>query len=274
MKLARRQRRQSQSPEWEMAAASGSGFSPASLTAVGAWYRMSASTAVAGEWETIVDVLGGSSLVQTSALRKLATGLSANGYPIGTYDGSDCMRMPLGANNFNASKFGVAWWQKPAGAGSQYRFNIYNNDAAARVLTLRQFNATIVVDIYIATNVDGRAYTTANVLTAGVWDYVRLQIDMTKTNEFDATGVDTDAKVRLLVGEVGIALTASNIGLGGTLTTLRSPTGAAIFGALQDADAPTAPVANGTLHGPNTFVFTNTPTAAGAQALMNFEGPT
>ena len=250
-------------------------FLPSQLGPVGAWYRMAASTPVSGEWETIVDVLGGASLVQTDADRKLDHGVSGNALPVGYYDGSACVRMPLGANNFSTSKFGVAWWQQAATvSGSQYRFNIYNNDASVRVLTLRQFNATLTVDVYIATNVDGRAYTTGSALTAGAWQYVRLQIDMTKTNEFDATGVDTDAKVRLLLGETGLALTASDIGLGGALTVLRSPTGAAIFGGLNDADAPTAPVVSGTAHGPNTYVLLDTPTAAQGALLMNFETPT
>jgi hypothetical protein len=250
------------------------GLNQGQLTAVGAWYRMAASTAVAGEWQTITDVLGGASLVQDDTDRRLAQGLSANGYPIGTYDGTDVMRMPLGANNFNVTKFGLALWQKHAGAGGEW-FAIYNNDAGVRVLDCYvDPNGKVYISVY-TDNVTGRVYETANgAITPGAWNYQRVEIDFTRANECDTTGTDTNARIRFFRGEVARALTATNLGVGAVPSTLRAPTGSAIWGALNDADLPSTPMASGTIHGPNTFLFTSTPTTTGALALMNFEAPT
>lgn len=252
------------------------GFSPLQLSAVRAWYRMGSSTAVSGEWETILDVLGGSSLIQTDADRKLAAGTAANGLRIGTYDGSDCMRMPLGASNFNTSKFGLAYWVNPANAGTQYLFAIYNNDATVRVLTYGiAATGRLFLEVYIGTNVDGRTYQTANgAITASAYQYPRLQIDMTKTGEFDFDGDQDDSKIRIFVNEVAQPLSASSFGLGGTPTVLRTPTGAGIFGGVNDNDAPAGAINSGSIHGPNTFILLDTPTDAQATALMNFEVPT
>lgn len=261
----------------EFAALAGQGIATVTRAGlIGAWYRFDASTPVSGEWETVVDMLGGSPLIQTDADRKLAVSASANGLPTGTYDGTDCMRMPLGANNFSTSKFGLSRWLRVSASGNQTILGIFNNDAAVRVLQLA-VNAALglFLNLWIGTNVDGRTYTTAaGVITAAAWRYVRLQLDMTKTNECDTTGTDEDAKVRLFVGETGLPLTPSNIGAGGALTTLRTPTGAAIWGGLNDSDTPSSPMANGSVHGPNTFIWLQTPPATLAQNVMNFEVPT
>lgn len=260
-----------------MIAARSGGFNPSQLDIIGAWYAMAASAPVSSEWETIVDVLGGASLTQTDADRKLASGTSANGLPIGTYDGSDCISMPLGANNFNTSKFGLSLWLSPASVTATQRiFSIFNNDAGVRVLTVDINNpGVLMVSVYIGSNLDGRIYTTANgVLTAAAYNYPRLQLDMTRTNECDTTGDDADAKVRLFVGETALALTPSSFGTGGTLTALRSPTGSAIWGGTANLDTPGAPLLNGSIHGPNTFIWLDTPTAQQAANVMNFERPT
>lgn len=252
-------------------------FRPNQQSAIGAWYRLGASTATGGEYQTVVDMLGGTGLTQNDTDRRLAATASANGLPTATYDGTDCMRMALGSNNFSTSKFGLAYWIKPQTLGTTQRlFVIYNNDATVRVLTMSNTaTGRIFVEIFIGTNTDGRSFVTASgALTANTFCYPRLQLDMTKTNECDTTGSITDAKVRVFVGETSLALTAADFGVGGTLTTLRTPTGSAIFGGLNDSDTPTSPVLTGSVHGPNTYVFTDTPTAAGAQILMNFEVPT
>ena len=75
----------------------------------------------------------------------------------------------------------------------------------------------------IGNNTDGRQFNTGNaVLTAGVYNYVRLQFDSSKTNEADTDGATEDAKVRLFTGtssETARALSGANIGAGGTLST-------------------------------------------------------
>jgi hypothetical protein len=249
------------------------GFIPTQVSAVRAWYRMASSTPVSGEWETIVDMLGGASLTQTAALRKLAVSTSSNGLLTGTYDGTDVMRMPLHAGNFNASKYGLAYHIRLAGVGPQYLMSMLLGTAGVHVMSwIVASTGKLILTIYIGSNANGRIYSTADgAVSAGVYQFPRLQLDMTKTNEFDTTGSDADAKVRMLVNEVGLPLTASNEGAGGTLTTLRTPTGAALFGAANDSDSPGGALDNGTIHGPNTYVLLETPTAQQGQLLLNFD---
>jgi len=246
---------------------------------VTAWYRMAASTPVSGEWQTIANVLGGAAIVQNDTDRRLAAGTSVNGLPIGTYDGTDVLRMPLSATNFNATKFGVALHIKLANTGTQYLFAIYNNDATVRVLTWGiASTGKLWGEIYIGTNVDGRYFESPNnVVVASSYLFLRLQIDMTRTAECDTNGATADAKLRMFVNESAVALTGSSFGVGGTITTLRTPnlsTGAAVFGGVADTDNPPGPLDNNTAHGPNTYILLDTPTAAQGLALRNFEVPT
>lgn len=250
-------------------------FNPSQESSVGAWYRMAASVPVSSEWETVTDVLGGSALVQTDSDRKLAAGASSNGLPIGTYDGTDVVRMPLGSNNFSTSKFGLAYWLRLQSVSSQYLFAMLLGTAGVHVMTLIvTTGGRLVLTIYIGNNVNGRIYTTAaSAVTAGVYQFHRVQLDMTKTAECDTDGLTEDAKVRIFINEVASPLTPTDEGAGGTLTTLRTPTGAALFGAANDSDTPSGALDNGTIHGPNTYILLNTPTAAGAARLMSFDAP-
>jgi hypothetical protein len=243
-------------------------------------YRMGSSTAVGGEWQTIVDILGGAAMVQNDTDRRLAAGTSANALPIGTYDGSDCMRMPLHAGNFNSSKYGVALWLRPADLGTQYLFSIISTDAG---LTSLIFGITtggaLWVEIYVGGNFSGRHYETAvGALALNTWAFARFQWDATLTDEFDATGSNTNAKLRVFVGEVAKPITvASSFGGGTAPTALRTPnltTGAAIWGGVSDSDSPPGAVANGHRHGPCTYVFVATPTVQQAANIMAFEAPT
>lgn len=236
-----------------------------------AWYRMPLSTPVSSEWETIVDALGGASLTQTDADRKLAAGTSASGRPIGTYDGSDMLRMPLGANNFSTSLFGLAWQVQVANTGAQYLFAMLSNSAAVSVMGLVASGGALQLTVYIGSNANGRVYTTTtNAYTAATPFFPRIQLDMSKTAECDTTGLVEDAKVRIFSNETPLAITATNEGAGGTLTTLRSPTGAAIFGSTNDSDTPAGALDNGAIHGPETYVLLRTPTAAQGRALRDF----
>lgn len=232
---------------------------------------MPLSTPVSGEWATIVDALGGASLTQTAAARKLAAGAAANGLPIGTYDGSDVLRMPLGANNFSTSVFGVAWRVQVATTGAQYLYAMLSGTATVSVLGLVASGGALQLTVYIANNFAGRVYTTPNTAySAGVTFFPRIQLDMTKTAECDLDGQTADAKVRIFVNETALALTPTNEGAGGTLTTLRTPTGAAVFGATTDSDAPPGALDNGAIHGPETYALLSTPTAAQGLALRDF----
>lgn len=272
-RLARRRR------AWQSAAGS-QAFSPVDSGAIGAWLRLAASTPVSSEYQTIVDVLNSNPAAQTDADRKTAAGTSANGLPIATFDGSDVIPWPIAASNFNANKFGLSFWFRPGSiTTTQSLYAIYNSAASLRSVYLFQVTSgQLGVQFFIGNNTDGRQFNTGNgVLTAGVYNYVRLQFDSSKTAEADTDGATEDAKVRLFTGtssETARALTGSNIGAGGTLSTLRTATGSALIGGLTDADAPTTPLVNNTVMGPNFFVWRDTPTAVAAGLVMGFEVPT
>jgi len=252
----------------------------ATLTSpVTAWYRMAASTPVSGEWQTVVDVLGGAALVQNDTDRRLASSTSGNGLLIGTYDGTDVLRMPLSATNFNATKFGAALWLRLPHTGTQYLLSIASTDAGVTSLFWGITTGGVLwVEINVGGNFSGRHYETpASTVAAGVWFFARLQFDASKTAECDTTGSNADAKLRVFVGEVARALTAVSFGGGTPPTSLRTPNlsgGAAIWGAAADADAPAGAVDANGLHGPNTFILLETPTAAQGLALRDFEVPT
>src|SRR5688572_12303643 len=246
---------------------------------VTAWYRMAASTPVSGEWQTIANVLGGAAIVQNDTDRRLAAGTSVNGLPIGTYDGTDVLRMPLSATNFNATKFGAALWLRLPHTGTQYLLSIASTDAGVTSLFWGITTGEVLwVEINVGGNFSGRHYETpASTVAAGVWFFARLQFDASKTAECDTTGSNADAKLRVFVGEVARALTAVSFGGGTPPTSLRTPNlsgGAAIWGAAADADAPAGAVDANGLHGPNTFILLETPTAAQGLALRDFEVPT
>jgi hypothetical protein len=255
------------------------GFHPIQVSAVNAWLRLAASTPVSSEYETIVDVLNSNPAVHAD--RKCAATTAANGLPTMTFDGSDVVPWPLAASNFNANKFGLALWLKPGNiTTTQSIYAIYNTAATLRSIYIFMVNSgQIGIQIFIGNNTDGRQFNTANgVISAGVHNWLRFQFDSSKTNEADTDGATADAKVRLFTGtgavETARALTGSNIGAGGTLSTLRTATGSALIGGLTDADAPTTPLVNTGVIGPNVYILDDTPTAAQGNALMGFEVPT
>lgn len=251
-------------------------FDPASVCA--AWYRLAASTPNAGEWDSIVDMKGGSPIVQSDTDRRLAVATSGNGLPIGIYDGTDVMRMPIGGNNFSTSKFGLMLALNLPVTTTQYMFSMLAGSAGVHVLTWVVTSGKLQLIIYIGSNANGRIYETPNTaMSAGTYKTPRLQIDMTKSAEYDTNGTTDDAKVRMFVDEVPQALTAANEGAGGSLTTLRTPTGgtpAALFGAAADSDTPSGAVENGAIHGPNTYVMLVTPTVAQGAGLLGYDRPT
>ncbi len=70
------------------------------------------------------------------------------------------------------------------------------------------------------------------------------------------------------------SLTYGNLGAGGTLGVLPSPTGNALIGGSTNTDTPVQPLANGSQLGPNLPALTANWNAAQIAAFLAFEAPT
>jgi hypothetical protein len=133
--------------------------------------------------------------------------------------------------------------------------------------------ATIGIDAF-SSGFSGRAYRTVSTLTVGVWQSVYIVFDNSKTSEFDSTGSNVDAKLRIAVNGVFQAVSAVDLGAGGAPSALQSATGTGSVGAASDSDTPVAPMLNGSLWGPDTYVGNGSLTQAELNVLHNFELPT
>ena len=254
---------------WEMAAASGAPFDPRDSGKISAWLRLSASTISSGEYDTVVDVLNSNPTSQADTDRKPAATTAANGLPVMQFDGSDVLAWPLIAANNSTTKIGWAFWYNPASvaAVTQELLCVFDGTggASARKLLFYQFGSAINAAAYINAT-DGRNGATASsVVAVGTWVWMRLAYD-------SSLGGDTNLKIYL--NGSSQSLTYSNVGAGGTLTTLPSVTGNALIGSLANTDAGSGPLLNGALIGPNVFVLNADLTAAEEASLMNFEKPT
>ena len=240
------------------------------------WYRLAASTAVAGEYPSVTEVLGGTALAQTSANRKPAAATSANGLPVATFDGTDMWLQTLQAGNNGTAKWFVALRAKPASFGAAQR--LYGCRSAGGASTNRadvnlNTDGSLALLVFVS-GFNGRSYTTpASALAAATWAHVYVIFDNSKTAECDTDGLTADAKVRIAVGNTFLALTAADIGSGGAVTALLAATGTAILGASTDSDTPTSPFLNNGQFGPNLFNGDDSLTAAELAALVAFEAP-
>jgi hypothetical protein len=246
------------------------GFYPTQVSAVSAWLRLAASTAVSSEWPTVVDVLNaGSPLTQPSANRIAAVGAAANGLPTMVFDGTDVHVWPLTAANNGVSKLGFWFWFKPASLASIQvimAVRTGTGGASARKFDLRTGTSGEVAAQVFISGADGRqGITGTGKLVVGTWSAIYMQYD-------DSRG--GDANLRIYVAGVNETLSYSNLGVGGTLTTLPVVTGNGLIGASDNLDAPGGPVLSGGLIGPNIFAFNDNLTAAQITLLMAFEAPT
>ncbi len=246
------------------------GFSPAQVSAVSAWLRLADSTQSGGEWTSITDVLNSNPVTQTDADRRTAVGTSVNGLPTMVFDGSDVHVWPLSATTNNRTDTLGFWlWFKPATVASAQRLlNITVTTGAAvtfEKLSIYANNRTLVCEVYI-TNATGRVGTTATkVLTAGAWTSIYVQYDSSRGGDANLA-IYTDATAR--------TLNYTNIGAGGTLAALQSPTGNCLIGGLNNVDATIQGITDEGELGPNLFALNANLTAAQITAMHSFEVPT
>src|SRR5262245_38220476 len=90
-------------------------FSPLQSGKVSGWLRLAASTAVAGEYQTVVDVLNAAApMAQTDSDRYPAAATSTNALPVATFDATDVMLWPESPSRTSTTKAGLWLWYKPA----------------------------------------------------------------------------------------------------------------------------------------------------------------
>jgi len=243
-------------------------FSPFSVTAIKRWYRLAASTPVSSEYETVVEVYGGSSIAATG-VRKPAAATAPNGLPVATWDETDVWVMPLdtsGTGNNSTTKFGFFLWFKPASVSGIQRIltiAIAAGGASAEKLQLYANNATLRCECYI-TNANGRFGTSGNVLAAGVWSCIYLQYDSSRGG---------DACLRIYHNGNNESLTFANLGAGGTLGAFQATTGNAFIGAATNTDTPTQAILNGGQTGPNYWSMDENLSTDEEARLRAFEVP-
>ncbi len=240
-------------------------------------YSLAASTAVSGEYPTVVETRGGTALAQTDADRKPAAATAANGLPVMTFDGSDVLLQALETGNNGTSKWWMLMWVKPAdfGASQQLYACMTSSGASANRMriTLSNTTGTVGFDAFVS-GFNGRNYLTAGALTAAGWNPVYLQFDNTRTSEADLDGSTSDAKMRIAFGNTFQALTASNQGSGGVPSALLAATGTACLLAATYSDTPGSPLRNGGQLGPRLRFGSEPLTAAELAALLAHDAPT
>jgi hypothetical protein len=120
----------------------------------------------------------------------------------------------------------------------------------------------------------GRLYTGGTALTVGAWNSLYLQFDGSAVGvEADTTGLITDAKARMFIGNTAVAITAANEGAGGVPAALLAATGTATIGGANDVESPVTPIRNGGQL--QLMAFGSEPlTAAELAALNLFQFPT
>lgn len=262
---------------WEMAAGGVAAIDPLESGKIKRWYRLAASTAVSGEYETVVEMLGGSSLSQTDTDRKPAAATAANGLPVATFDSTDMWLMPLdasgtGNNGVNQWEWNT-YWNFQTLTSTQYMLSVTAGTASVNKIRIFHVNpGDLNIVIFAVDNTTFRTFTTdGTALTTGQ-HHLRVAYDKDGTQDATSpTPLSTD-KLRVWVDGFAIGMTTADTGSPGTLGALRTATGSAVIGALNDADAPTG--GNRGSAGPNSFFGNALLTDAEAALLRAFEVPT
>lgn len=252
------------------------GFHPMQIAAVKRIYSLEASTPVSGEYSSVVEMRGGSPLVQTSANRKPAASTSANGLPVAVFDGSDMWSYTLESGNNGTAKWFLAFRLNPSQVpATQHTWDAMTvgGSSIQRMQTVLTSTGTFGIDLF-SSGFNGRAYRTVGTLTAGAWVHIYVAFDNSKTAEFDTDGATVDSKLRIAFGTTFQTITASDLGTGAAPASLQSATGTGMVGAANDSDTPVAPLQNNTLWGPYTYTGDAGLSDGELAAVVNFKVPT
>lgn len=250
-----------------MAAESGS-FSPSSLSKVSAWLRHTQTSLGLAQWTSMLD---GNHATQATGARQPTAGTSAtNARPISTWVSANnsAMVFPLSASTNGATKVGFATHIRQPTSANEAIVIIGPGTNGASGMKFRFFTQTsrrLMVDAFL-NNTDGRRATTAvNALpAAGTWAFV--------LGFFDGDGAtETDEFQIWIDGVQQGSLVMSNLGAGGDVETMPTPTLNGVIGNINDGVSSLG--FNGD-KGQNMYSFSSLPTAQEQVLLSNFERPT
>lgn len=243
------------------------------------WYRLLSSTANAGEYDTVVEAFGGTSITQPGAVRKPAAATAANGLPVATFDGTDVWLQPLQTGNVGTALWWMLFRIKPADLAANQKIHqitapgLAGSADVSRSRVELPTTGKLSFDIF-SSGSNGRNYLTTATMTAAAWNSGYIQWDASKTAECDTDGSTTDAKLRIAINGAFTPIAASNLGTGGVPTALLAATGSAVIGGANDADAPVSPIRNNGQLGPGLMFGDTSLTAAELAALLAIEFPT
>lgn len=239
--------------------------SPRFVPALRGWMDLSAASQSGGEWTGFVDVMNNNPGT-TNAARRPAAAAANNGLPIATFASNDAVSVPLvSAINNQTTRLGWALWAKVGDlVGFNTLLSISSGTGGASAAKLQLFVSSteaITVDAYIGSG-NGRRFTTTATIPQDTWTFVRLAYNS------DGGG---DANVSVFINGVLQPGSFSNLGAGGTLTTLPTVTGNLIIGNINNGSASAA--LNGSI-GPDIFFLGEDIPTADELRLMNYRIPT
>lgn len=234
-----------------------------------AWLRLAATTSVSGKWTNIIDVLNPANpVVQSTAGRQPSVVTSVNGLPLISWSGANVMPWTITAANNSTAAWGFCCWIKPT-ANIVTRQRLFKADFPGASSKVQIDIASSRVEInWSKDGTNGRNQLTVGGVIANTQQFFRVQFDGS------ASAVDANT-MKVFINEIEqTGSTYGAIGTGPVMTALNSTSGFYTIGAREDQDAPTAPLLNGFLTGPNYQVFNSVLTAQEGLNVMNFEVPT
>ncbi len=207
---------------------------------VTAQLRIGFGTVTGIGWSSIPDSFVNNPAVQTTDARRPVNGATpngptGNGRAIATFSSaaSSSLAWPLNAGNNGTSLTGFACWVRQPASGNERIISIGGGTGGAtaqKLFLAFDTNQRITVGVY-SNATDGRQGTTAPAqFVAGAWVFVRWAYDATQATEA--------LRCKIYVNEVLQALTFTNIGAGGAVTTLPVVTGNAIIGNFNNSAVP------------------------------------
>lgn len=201
-------------------------FLPSQLSVMSAWLRNDTLT---GNISSVTDVLNLNPAVQGVDDRR----------PSGDTDGSmtfltnDVLSWPLDASNNGGTRWGCAAWFELDAPGATNQtlgvITLITGGASARKINIVKNTADrLTVDVYI-NDTDGRRFSTTDTTFTTAPVFVTVEIDTSKSPEANQVKITLNGDVQ--------TWSASNLGSGGSLTSLVIPTGNMLIGNGRDSAA-------------------------------------